>query len=53
MPRKPQKKRPEKDLKQYERFIEAARDAEASDDPKDLETALKKIIYSTPKLPIR
>jgi hypothetical protein len=43
MPRKPQKKRPEKDPAQYARFVEAARDAEASENPKDLEMAIKKI----------
>jgi len=46
MPRKPQKKRPEKDPEQYARFVEAALDAEASDNPKDLELAIKKIAPS-------
>jgi hypothetical protein len=41
--RKPQKKRPENDREQYRRFLEAARASEASNDPKDLERALKKV----------
>jgi hypothetical protein len=43
MPRKPQKKRPEKDPEQINRFAEAARVAGASDNPKDLERAIKKV----------
>jgi len=43
MPRRPQKKRPEKDPEQYARFVEAAREAEASENPKDLELAVKKV----------
>jgi hypothetical protein len=45
--RKPQKKRPENDPAQYQRFLEAARVAGASDNPKDLERVLKKAV--TPK----
>ena len=41
--RKPQKKRPEKDTEQYARFLEAARVAGASDNPKDLERAIRKL----------
>jgi hypothetical protein len=41
--RKPQKKRPEKDPEQYARFVEVARDAEASENPKDLERVLKRV----------
>jgi hypothetical protein len=41
--RKPQARRLENDPAQFGRFIEAARVAGASDDPKDLERALKKI----------
>jgi hypothetical protein len=43
MPRKPQSKRPEKDPEQCARFVEAAREAEASNDPKDLERAIKQV----------
>ena len=49
MPRKPQQKRPEKDPEQYARFVEAAREAEASEDPKDLERAIKKIAFPSGK----
>jgi hypothetical protein len=42
MTRKPQKKRPEKDLEHYQRFLEAARVAGASENSKDLERAIKK-----------
>jgi len=45
--RKPQKKRPEKDPEQYQRFLEAARVAGASDNPKDLERAVKKLTRPT------
>jgi hypothetical protein len=48
MTRKPQKKRPEKDPEQYKRFLEAARDAGASDSPKDLERAVKKLARAKP-----
>ena len=41
--RKPQKKRLDNDPLQYERFLEAARVAEASDDPNDLTKAIKKL----------
>jgi|HubBroStandDraft_6_1064221.scaffolds.fasta_scaffold201919_2 hypothetical protein len=41
--RKPQKKRPDSDPLQYERFLEAARVAEASDDPDELTQAIKKL----------
>jgi len=47
--RKPQSKRSDNDPEQYQRFVEAARVAEASNDPKDLEAALKKIIPSGAK----
>jgi hypothetical protein len=47
--RKPQKKRPEHDPAQYQRFLEAARVAGASDNAKDLERALKKIIHQQSK----
>jgi hypothetical protein len=43
MVRKPQSKRPDNDPEQYARFIEAARDAEASEDPRDLEKAVKQV----------
>lgn len=43
MARKPQKKRSDKDPEQYARFVAAAREAEASNDPKDLERAVKTI----------
>jgi hypothetical protein len=39
--RKPQGKRPDSDPLQYERFLEAARVAEASDDPSGLTRAIK------------
>lgn len=42
MTRKPAK-RPPDDPAQYKRFLEAAKKAEASDDPKALEKAIKKI----------
>jgi|CXWL01.1.fsa_nt_gi hypothetical protein len=42
MTRKPAK-RPPHDPAQYKRFLEAAKKAEASDDPKALEKALKGI----------
>ena len=42
MTRKPDK-RPPDDPEQYARFLEAAKKAEASDDPKALEKAIKKI----------
>ena len=48
MPRKPQKKRPAKDPEQYARFLEAAQQAQASDDPKDLERAIKKVAPMKP-----
>jgi hypothetical protein len=47
MPRKPQKKRPAKDPEQYARFLEAAREAGASDNPKDLEKAIKRLAPAT------
>ena len=44
MTRKPAKPtRPPADPAQYKRFIEAAEKAEASDDPKALDKAVKKI----------
>lgn len=36
-------KRPPDDPAQYKRFLEAAKQAEASDDPRALEKAVKKI----------
>lgn len=45
MTRKPAK-RPPDDPEQYKRFLEAAKAAEASDDPKALDKALKKIAPS-------
>ena len=41
--RAPQKKRSDKDPEQYARFLEAASNAGASNDPKDLERAIKKV----------
>lgn len=41
MTRKP--KRPPDDPEQYARFLEAAKKAEASDDPKALEKAIKSV----------
>jgi hypothetical protein len=45
--RKLQKKRPASDPEQYQRFLEAARVAGASDNPKDLERAVKKLTRPT------
>ena len=45
MTRKPAK-RPPDDPAQYKRFLDAAKKAEASDDPKALDKALKKIAPS-------
>jgi hypothetical protein len=45
MTRKPAK-RPPDDPEQYARFLEAAKKAEASDDPKALERAVKKVAPS-------
>jgi hypothetical protein len=45
MTRKPAKPKPD-DPAQYKRFLEAAKKAEASDDPKALDRALKKIAPS-------
>ncbi len=42
-------KRPPDDPEQYARFLEAAKKAEASDDPKALDRAIKKI--SSPSVP--
>lgn len=41
-------KRPPDDPAQYKRFLETAKTAEASDDPKALEKALVKIIKRRP-----
>ncbi len=41
MAKKP--KRPPDDPEQYARFLEAAKNAEASDDPKALEKAVKRV----------
>ena len=46
MTRKPAK-RPPDDPEQYKRFLEASKKAEASDDPKALDKALKKIDAET------
>lgn len=43
MTRKPAKRKPD-DLEQYKRFLEAAKKAEASDDPKVLGKAFDKIV---------
>jgi hypothetical protein len=42
MPRKP--KRPPDDPEEYARFLEAAKKAEASDDPAALERAVKVVV---------
>ena len=47
MTRKP--KRPPDDPEQYARFLEAAKKAEASDDPRALDRALKKVSPSSKK----
>jgi hypothetical protein len=49
MTRKPQKKRPDSDPLQYERFLEAARVAEASDDPNELTKAVRTLNPLKPK----
>ena len=44
MPRKQASKpRKTRDPEEYKRFLEAAKTAEASDNPKDLERALKRV----------
>jgi hypothetical protein len=40
-------KRPPDDPEQYKRFLEAAKKAEASDDPRALDKAVKKIAPQT------
>ena len=42
VPRKSQA--PRNDAEEYQRFLEAAKKAEASDDPKDFERAFKRIV---------
>lgn len=46
MTRKP--KRPPDDPEQYARFLEAAKKAEASDKPKDLDKALTRLARQNP-----
>jgi len=41
--KKPQRKRGENDPEEYARFLEAAREAEASDNPDDFDKAFKMI----------
>ena len=42
MPRKPQA--PRDDTAEYKRFLETAKEAEASHDPKDFERAFKRVV---------
>lgn len=42
-------KRPPDDPEQYKRFLEAAKKAEASDDPKALDKAIKRIAPMKPR----
>jgi len=47
MPRKPATKSAKtRDPEEYKRFLEAARKAEASDDPKDFDRAFRKVVES-------
>jgi len=41
------------DAERHKRFVEMAREVEASDDPKDFESALKKVVKSKESKPIR
>jgi len=43
MPRKPQRKPKLTDAERHKRFVEMARQVEASDDPADFDKALRKI----------
>jgi hypothetical protein len=51
MPRKsPVKKKPKlTDAERHERFVDMAREVEASEDPKDFERAFKKVTARSPK----
>ena len=44
MPKKAKPKTDKSSKTEYERFLETAREVGASDDPKDLDKALKKVI---------
>lgn len=46
MPRKPASKPKLTDNERHKRFVEMARQVGASDDPKDFETAFKKVVSS-------
>jgi hypothetical protein len=51
MPHKPSSKRLPKlsDAERHKRFLETAREVEASEDPDDFERAFKKVVHSTDK----
>jgi hypothetical protein len=51
MPRKPVPKRLPKltDAERHKRFLETAREVEASEDPKDFDRAFEKVIVSSSK----
>ena len=45
MPRKPSSNSKPADPEEYKRFLETAKEAEASKDPEDLKRAIKKIAH--------
>lgn len=53
MARKSEAKPKLTDAERHKRFVEVARKVEASDDPKDFEEALKKVVIPKPSHPDR
>jgi hypothetical protein len=50
MPRKPDSQRKLTDQERHKRFVEMAREVEASDDPKDFDRAFKKVLPPKPSI---
>jgi hypothetical protein len=48
MARKPQSKSALTDAERHERFVEMAREVEASENPKDFEAAFERLVSKTP-----
>ena len=45
------RKKPLTDAERHKRFVDMAREVEASDNPKDFERAFRKIVPAKPKAP--
>jgi hypothetical protein len=50
MARKPEKKPKLTDVERHKRFLDTAREVEASDDPKDFDKAFDKVVAPKPPL---